>query len=311
MKKRMMKTMCGLLFGGAFLWFLPSIGLSQCNVSVGAVSYPSIQNAIDTTTSPVTISVTGTCYENLVINALEVNTRLTVPLGKTATITGTNPSMPTIHILGKSITVENFTINGPFNGIQVMFGGTAFINHNTISTGKYGIFIAVNSFASIGGNTITNNLLDGIIVTNNSYANIGSEGWDWDPVSVPNIIQGNEYGVSVSRSSSAKIVGNTISSNTYDGVRVLAVSLAVISNNTIDGNGRNGILVVQNSGVNLGRDTGETIFDLPNSSIVGNGAFGVSCDTGGYADGRLGTLGGVDDKSATNFTKDCIDSLIP
>jgi parallel beta-helix repeat protein len=311
MKKRMMKTMCGLLFGGAFPWFLPSIGLTQCNVSVGGVSYPSIQNAINTTTSPVTISVTGTCYENLVINELEVNTRLTVPLGQTATITGTNSSMPTIMILGRSITVENFTINGPFNGIQVFFGGTAFIKHNTISTGGYGIMVLFNSYASIDENTITNNLRDGIVVSNNSYANIGSGGWDWDPVSVPNIIQGNEYGVSVSRSSSAKIVGNTISSNTYDGVRVVKVSHAEISDNTIDGNGQNGILVVQNSGVNLGRDTGETIFDLPNSSIVGNGAFGVSCDTGGYADGRLGTLDGVKKHSATHFTKNCIDSLIP
>ena len=113
------------------------------------------------------------------------------------------------------------------------------------------------------------------------------------------------------RSSSALIVGNTISENTYDGIRVAKVSQADISNNTIDGNGRYGILVTQNSGVNLGRDTGTTILDLPNTTTVGNGDKGLSCSIGGYADGRLGTLKGVGKKNATDFTKDCIDSLIP
>jgi len=310
MKERMMKIMCGLLFGGAFLWFLPSIGLSQCNVSVGMVSYPSIQAAINTTTSPVTISVTGTCSENLLINELEDYTRLTVPIGETATITGMNPSMPTITIIGKGITVEGFTIKGPYDGIQVVRGGTAFIEHNTIETGGYGIVLSFNSYAHIRGNNIENNLLDGIVVANNSFARIGIRGGS-DPTPVPNTIQGNAYGVTVSRSSSAQIVGNTISSNIYDGVRVVKVSQADISYNTIDGNGQNGILVVQNSGVNLGRDTGETIFDLPNSSIVGNGAYGLNCDVGGYADGRLGTLGGAKKKKPTHFTKSCIDSLIP
>ena len=316
MNKRMMKITFGLAFGGAFLWLLPSIGLSQippCTASVGGNTYGKIQDAINLTTSPYpTISVTGVCNENLIINELKDYIRLTVPPGGTATITGTNPSMPAITIIGKGITVEKFTINGAQDGIQVVRGGTAFIENNiSIETGGYGIVLAFNSYAQIRGNNIQNNPRGGIVVTYNSFARIGfRSNSNKDPV--PNFIQGNAFGVLVGSSSSAQIIGNTISSNTEDGVRVSKVSQADISDNDIDGNGRNGILVEQNSGVNLGRDTEVTFFDHPNrSDEEGNGAYGLRCDTGGYADGRLGTLDGVGKKTATYFAKSCVDSLIP
>ena len=87
-------------------------------------------------------------------------------------------------------------------------------------------------------------------------------------------------------------MGNTISENGGDGTRVARASQADISDNTIDGNSGNGILVTQNSGVNLGNDTGETIFDLPNTTTLKNGHFGLKGTIGGYADGRLGILDG-------------------
>ena len=313
MKKRMMKIMCGLVFVGALLCLLPSVGLCQpCSaLVVGGGTYPSIQTAINSVGSFATIGVTGTCSENLTI--LESKNYISL-IGTGATIAGQDTEFgtpPTIAILGKGITVKGFTITGPHDVIQVARGGTASIERNTIeSAGGYGIVLALNSYATIVNNTIQNNLLGGIVVTYSSFARIGfSSNSDTDPV--PNTIQGNACGVIVGGSSSAQIVGNIISSNTEDGVRVTKVSQADISSNTIDDNGRNGILVEQNSGVNLGRDTEGTIFDEPNSSIEGNGAYGLSCDTGGYADGRLGTLNGVNKKAATTFAKDCIDSLIP
>jgi len=43
MKKKMMKVMCSLVFGGVFFCFLPSVGFSQpCNAVVGGISYPSM-----------------------------------------------------------------------------------------------------------------------------------------------------------------------------------------------------------------------------------------------------------------------------
>ena len=310
MKKRMMRITSGLVFGGTLLCLLPSIGLCQdCSALLFAggpqgTLYPSIQAAINSASSFATIVVTGTCSENLMVNESKNYISLTGP----ATISGTGPA-PTISIIGKGITVQNLTINGGGDGIQVVRGGTAFIENNSIETGGNGIILAFNSYAHIRGNIIQNNLRDGIVVADNSFARIGIRS-NADVLAIPNTIQGNSYGVTVARSSSAQIIGNTISSNTEDGVRVTKVSQADISSNTIDENGRNGILVEQNSGVNLGRDEGETIFDSPNTSVVGNGAYGLSCDTGGYADGRLGTLDGVNRKAASRFTKYCVDSLV-
>jgi len=305
MEKRIIKILCGLVFVGALLCLLPSIGLSQCSVSMGSQTFTTIGAAITSATSPyATIFVTGTCPENLQINESKNDISLIGPGDGGATISS-------VTIFGKGITVKGFTITGPLDGIQVAGGGSAIIDYNTIITGGYGIIVAFNSYATIVDNTIQNNPRGGIVVTYNSFARIGfRSNSNKDPV--PNFIQGNAFGVLVGSSSSAQIIGNTISSNTEDGVRVSKVSQADISDNDIDGNGRNGILVEQNSGVNLGRDTEVTFFDHPNrSDEEGNGAYGLRCDTGGYADGRLGTLDGVGKKTATYFAKSCVDSLIP
>lgn len=324
MKKRMKKLVCCLVIVGALLWFLPSIGLTQI-INVNCDLNESIQATINTATSPVTISVTGTCNENLIINEFHDYLRLSVPTGQTATIIGTDSSRPAITIIGRGITIGhpignfsdlkgNLTIKGNYDGIQVIRGGTAFIESITIEeAGRHGIIVAMNSFAHVVGSTIRNNIGDGIVVDTNSLARIGIRS-SADTVAIPNMIQYNDNGVTVARSSTAQIVGNSIQNNFNDGVRVARLSQADISNNAIDGNGKDGIFVTQNSGVNLGRDTGTTILELPNSTGLVNGAYGLRCEIGGYADGRLGTLNGGAQKGAkgaTSFTKDCIDSLIP
>jgi len=289
MKKRMTKIMCCLVLGGAFLLLLPSTGLSQnCTAIMGGNSYSTIQAAINDATSHATISVTGTCNENLRITEGQDWLTLTGPSDKTATISGANT--PTISTICKGTTIKNFTIKGAA-GIQVVWGGTAFIENNIIETGGDGIIIAFNSYGIIRGNTIQDNATNGIVVSDNSFARIGISS-NTDKASIPNTIQGNAYGVTIARCSSAQIIGNTISSNTYDGVRVVSVSQADISNNTIDGNNGNGIFVTQNSGVNLGNDTGDTIFDRPNTTTIENRLFGLKGTIGGYADGLLGTLDG-------------------
>ena len=318
MREKKMKI-AGLVILGAFLCLSPSVTLGQCNVSIGSNTYSSIQSAINSVTDPYTpINVSGTCNENLFISELKDYlsiTGLATINGVTPPSNQINPNPPVIQIIGKGIRIKDLTINsnstGDQDGIQVIRGGTAFIENNTIQgSGRSGIVVAMSSFAHIIGNTIQSNFADGIMVVDNSTARIGVRNHD-ETTATPNIIQGNEYGVTVVRSSSALIVGNTISGNTYDGIRIAKVSQADISNNTINGNGRYGILVTQNSGVNLGRDKGDTIFDLPNTTTVGNSVKGLSCSIGGYADGRLGTLNGVGKHNATEFTKDCIDSLIP
>jgi parallel beta-helix repeat protein len=311
----------GLAISGVFLCLLSSVASGACHVSVTVddtiYTYPSIQKAIESVNSPYAIiKVNGTCDENLFISEQRNYLSITGP----ATINGVtppdnpiNPNPPVIQTLGKGTRIFDLTINSREgqDGIQVIRGGTAFIESITLQgSGRSGIVVAMSSFAHIIGNTIQGTFADGIMVADNSTARIGVRNHD-ETTASPNTIQGNEYGVTVIRSSSALIVGNTISGNRYDGIRIAKVSQADISNNTINGNGRYGILATQNSGVNLGRDTGDTIFDSPNTTTVGNGVKGLSCSLGGYVDGRLGTLNGLGKHNATEFTKDCVDSLIP
>ena len=279
----------------------------------------SLQTAINGAKSGDIISVTGTCNEN--INIWETKERVTIvglttidPLGNEtkATIEGLNAAASTISIMGQGITVKGFIIKGGDNGIFVGRGGTATIDDNTIqNTGTNGIVVNMNSFARIINNKIRDNPSNGIHVSEDSSARIGFLSGN-DTNASPNIIENNdENGILVTRTSNTRIVGNTIRNNTNNGVSVAKVSQADISGNTIDGNGENGILVTQNSGVNLGNDTGTTIFDLPNTTNFNNGDKGLRCSIGGYADGHLGTLKGVGKHDETDFTKGCIDSLIP
>lgn len=100
------------------------------------------------------------------------------------------------------------------------------------------------------------------------------------------------------------ITGFTISGG-GSGINVNVGGAAIISAGA-------GILVVQNSGVTLGFDTGTDPRALPNSTTVGqeNGGFGITCSVNSSADGRLGTLNG--NAGARNCTGEgSIDSLLP
>ena len=92
-----------------------------------------------------------------------------------------------------------------------------------------------------------------------------------------------------------------------NGINVIQASQATISDNSINGNGQNGIFVSENSGVNLGSDTGSGIFDAPNTTAVNNGRNGINCRVGGYGNGRIGTLNG--NGGPKDFGTSCIDSL--
>jgi parallel beta-helix repeat protein len=113
----------------------------------------------------------------------------------------------------------------------------------------------------------------------------------------------------VLRSSAAAIVGNTITGNALDGIRVAQASQADIALNTINGNSENGILVVQNSMIKLGSDTGDGIDDIPNTTTVKNTKFGLKCGLGAVLDGRLGALKGL--KGQVSVGSGCINSTIP
>ncbi len=309
MEKIRTKIVSVLAAFGAILLLLPSAGLGQAEITVNCPT-DSLQLAISgaPTVPPFrTILVNGTCNENITITWEKPY--IILDGQGAATITALNPAVSTVTVLSKTALIKGFNITGGLNGIQVVRGATATIDGNNIQSGMYGIVVAQTSFAAILNNTIESNPTAGVVVADSAAAYFGINSPS-DTAAQPNIIQSNAIGVIVSGSSHAKIIGNTISNNTGNGIQIVKGSQADIANNTIDGNGQNGILVAQNSGVNLGKDTGTTIFDLPNSTAVNNGGNGLKCTTGGYVDGRLGTLNGSG-FSPTSFTTNCVNSLVP
>lgn len=302
MKKRMMKIMCCLVFGGAFLLLLPWIVLGQCSVCIcpplpapcpNPIPYSTIQDAVYAAGPGAIIYVKGICTESH-INFAVGQRLLTLDGSMGATINALDATQPVLLVRGDYITIRGFTISGGYEGVAVLKNGFAVIESNTIESAQhYGIELQNSASARIVNNKIRNNPGDGIKISENSSARIGIK-QVFDIVEQPNTIEHNGgNGITVLGSSSAIIVGNTISENGGDGIRVARVSQADISDNTIDGNNGNGIFVTQNSGVNLGNDTGDTIFDRPNTTTIENGLFGLEGTIGGYADGRLGTLDGL------------------
>ncbi len=160
-----------------------------------------------------TLFVNGACNESLVIPEEVVNVILD---GQgTATINARDPSDPTINVRGNGITIRNFvSIAGGETGILVTRGGAATIDSNIIhNAGNNGIVVNLNSSARIVNNTIEGNPQTGILITDSSSARIGFL-VTADTVARPNFIRNNgENGISVARSSHARIIGNTINGN--------------------------------------------------------------------------------------------------
>jgi parallel beta-helix repeat protein len=253
-----------------------------------------------------TLAVTGTCNENVVIPA-QIH-GVTIDGQGTATINGIDPTGITLINRGTDNTITNIIIAGGQTGIQVQRNSSATIDGVTINgVGGTGILVSGSSTARIVNSTITNNVNgNGIAITENSNARIGFLA-NSDTIASPNTITGNNRGITVSESSNAVIVGNTISNNTLEGILVNTVSHADIASNTINGNGNNGIHFGRNSGVDLGADTGTSIFDSPNSTTVNNVGFGIRCFINSYVDRRLGTLNGT--LGPKEILAGCVDSL--
>jgi parallel beta-helix repeat protein len=255
--------------------------------------------------------VSGRCQENLLIP--EEVQRITLDGQGKATISGTDKAKDTILVYGRRITIKGFTITGGRDGIQILMGGTALVDGNTIEKAeRFGVYVSQHSSARIVNNTIQNNGEFGITVSGGSFAYIGFLGYLdlMDKTTSPNVIQGNgRAGIHVHRTSYARIAGNTVSNNKLNGIEVEGVSHAQIGGNTINGNGIDGLHVSENSSVNLGSGKGTRILDIPNGTTKANKGFGISCSEGGSTNGSLGSLNGA--KGAKDFDNSCADRLRP
>jgi parallel beta-helix repeat protein len=113
----------------------------------------------------------------------------------------------------------------------------------------------------------------------------------------------------VLRSSTARIIGNTISGNRRHGLTVQQASHADVAANVFNGNGGDAIRVFGNSGVNLA-DSAMHLFEQPNTTTTPNGSFGIQCEVGAYIEGPLGTLNGRRGAKDVSDTS-CVDRTTP
>lgn len=295
-------------------WLFPVVVAIVPALSLGEVARVdcdagnTIQGALETLTAGDTLLVSGVCVESV-----EITQRLDGLIldGQgTATIRGPDASQDTLRLVGlREVTVRGFRITGGRDGIQTRWVTAAFLFKNTVEqTGRNGIQATRNSYVHMADNTIQNNPRNGIEVQD-SRVRIGSS-LDEPPQPSPNIIQGNGgHGIALSRGSVARILGNTIRNNRQNGISVEKLSQADIASNVIEGNMLHGIQATQNSGVNLGTETGGGLEQAPNSAGAANGQYGIECSLGAYAHGRLGSLSGA--SGSKRFITGANDGLLP
>ena len=267
----------------------------------------SLQAAINNAIPGDTIAVAGSCNENIAL--ANDQRRIALDGGGTAFISAPSNASPALNVRGKGILIQGFTISGGSIGIHVNRGSNAVLNNNTIqNSGGNGVVVDELAFAAITNNTIRNNTGAGIFVSENSTARIGFN-LDTEITASPNIIQSNGIGIAVMNNSSARIVGNTISNNSGDGIFLTRSAQSDISSNTISGNGGDGINFSDGSVIQLGEDSGTSIYESPNTTGSANTGFGIKCTDGGVASGRIGTVTGSG--GATNFESSCVNDLVP
>jgi len=273
--------MCNILATVRFTClFTLAFLVSSLSWTAGAAMYKvncdkgeSVQSTIDKVKAGDVIEVSGTCTENLLIR--EELHDITLDGHDKATINGAGPTENTISIRGNKITIRGLAITGGHNGISVSDNATTVINGNRIyKAGWWGVSVTHGSSARLLNNKIHNNPRGGILVHNNSRAQIGVSGPPGQRAFFPNTItqNGGAAAIQVLRSSKAFIAGNVITNNQK------AIDIGMNSQAEIGyraGNLKLGGNNIQdnNSGIDIRRSSsaeivGNIISNAPNSAGV-------------------------------------------
>ena len=273
---------------------------------------------------PVTISVTGTCHENVVVRSPNV-TLLTTD---GATIIAADDTKGVVAAIADGLTVDGFTLlngisgvisNGAqrvtvqnchiegssIRGINLIQSANAVVDHCTLTKNRFGISGEVGSSFTLTNSVISDNAEVGVQLVFGSTAEIGSNIRD---VLGGNLITGNgASGIQVAGGSSAAIVNNTITGNAMNtspafglaGIGVFEATVNIAGGNTISGNG---VFGVELRGATALIGQGDA-FPNANSvnTIVGNGIGPGAALFGGGA-GVLLTLGSLAELHNANIS---------
>ena len=225
-----------------FLLAIANQSAHAANLNVNCDNQQTIREALHLLAAtnpqgPNTITVLGSCKENVVIQSMD---RLTLITKKGASITDrSKAALPVIDIEdSRSVSVQGFTTNGGTTGILCSDFSICRFSGNTVQNVVYGI--------GMDGQGV-------VIVRSNAT-------FDHD------VIQDNaDNGLAVINGSTVISDGLTVQRNGVDGIFVAFQSMVVVRTATVQANSGDGIFGNQNS-----------TFNVASSLVTGNGGNGVS-----------------------------------
>lgn len=208
-------------------------------------------------TRGVTISVTGTCKENITIGGFD---HLVIQGSPGATLQdASNGTAAVVRVFSSfDVLLQNFTINGGAYGVLaagvqdltvslstiqqaafdavILEGATAGVrDSNILNNGFAGLRAENGSQLNSDSNTISNNVREGLVSSSSHLIVRGGR------------IEGNAVGVDVFGGSQVRVADVTISGNASDGLRLESGSTALFrsvdTGSVITGNGGNGVAI--------------------------------------------------------------------
>jgi hypothetical protein len=200
---------------------------------------------------PNTITVSGSCRENISIQSMD---RLTLITKRGASITDrSNGSSGVVAISDShSVTIQGFTINGGLVGVGCYTASACYLTGNTVQAAVTGIEVGGGSRTFLASNVIQNNTFLGSSVED------GSQMFSSSDIFQDNAAQGvvlggasfvaanssflNNGGGILAAESNLRLQGITVSGNVGNGMTMRAGSTAVFqAGATVTGNGGDGI----------------------------------------------------------------------
>jgi hypothetical protein len=271
-------------------FLLVAIGAaSQCaqaaNLTVNCDNKETIHKAVKLLANtnpqgPNTISVVGSCRENILVRSMD---RLTLITKKGASITDrSNGSLAVVDIEDShSVTVQGLTIIGGGGGVNCGSASVCYLTGNTIEAGGVGVRGGSRSF--LESNVIQNG-------GRGATVEDGSQMFSSDDVFQSNAAQGIVIGDGV-----YFVASN--SSFLNNGVGILAAaSNLLLHGGTISGSIGNGMTML----------AGSTVVFRDSATVTGNGGDGVHLEDASFAGFQsatvTGNLSGLDVNCAPQFT---------
>lgn len=233
---------------------------------------------------PHTLSVVGSCRENIVIQSVD---HLTLISKNGASITDrSGGSLAVVDIEDShSVTLQGLTINGGSTGVSCGASSVCYLTGNAVrDVLGVGVSVSRGSHAFLESNVIQNNAGAGAIVGD------GSQMFSSNDVFQSNAVQG----VNVS-SGATFVASNSSFLNNAVGIMAVASSLS-LHGGTISGSVGNGMTLLADSTVSF-RDA---------TTITANGGAGVHLEDASFAGFQNATVtgnsGGLDVDCAPQFT---------